>query len=167
MTFLQEVYDENKKLDKLFDADYDNNSDKTMKDNILELLVEIGEFCNETRCFKYWSNKKVNKELALEEFADCILMLLCFYNTKDISLDDNFKQFDSDIIDSFMKLYQVSSMLTTTLDADILKDTLSYLIHISELLNYTKEEIKDACLKKIKKNYSRFDSQEFGKLNNN
>lgn len=39
----------------------------------LSLLVEVGELANETRCFKYWSNKGPSpKELILEEFADCM-----------------------------------------------------------------------------------------------
>lgn len=164
MKFLQEVYDENKKLDDMFDVDYDNYSDDTIRKNILELVVEIGEFCNETRCFKYWSNKKVNKELALEELADCILMVLYFYHVKDMNLDGNYTEFNDNLIDSFLKVFNIASALTLDINMQKLNDSLSYLIHISNLLDYSNDEVKEACLNKIRKNFSRFETQEFGKL---
>ena len=36
------------------------------KKNCIALLVELGEFINETKCFKYWSIKKPDKEKVLE-----------------------------------------------------------------------------------------------------
>src|SRR5690625_2367570 len=44
---------------------------------IVALLVEIGEMANETRCFKYWSNKEPSKKkVILEEYVDCMHFLL-------------------------------------------------------------------------------------------
>ena len=74
----QKIYDENKKLDAMFIEKF-NHKDLIRK-NKLELLVEIGEFANETKCFKYWSKKNPQKDLMGEEYADCIIMTLCFFS---------------------------------------------------------------------------------------
>ena len=66
----QIIYNENKKLDKKFFDLYGNDIDYDKK-NKIELLVEIGEMVNESRIFKYWSDKKVNYEALLMEYADC------------------------------------------------------------------------------------------------
>ncbi|MEE0700145.1 MAG: dUTPase [Bacilli bacterium] len=77
MNQFSKVYEENKILDEIFHNLYDNFSKDTIEKNIVELLVEIGELANETRCFKYWSNKgSSEKDIVLDEYADCFLMTL-------------------------------------------------------------------------------------------
>ncbi len=47
------------------------------KKKMLALLVEIGELANETRCFKYWSNKPASeREVILEEYVDGLHFIL-------------------------------------------------------------------------------------------
>ena len=58
-----------------------NNHDLTYQeieeDHFLALIVEIGEFANETKCFKYWKSKKdVEQKLVLEELIDCMHFML-------------------------------------------------------------------------------------------
>ena len=59
---LEEVYQRNIELDEIFFNNYGNDN-LTFKKNCVELLVELGEFINETKCFKYWSTKEPNKDL--------------------------------------------------------------------------------------------------------
>ena len=73
-----DVYEANKELDKMFDNEFKDS--EMIKKNKLELLVEIGELANETRYFKYWSNKEVNLDLVKEEYADRLIMTLYFFN---------------------------------------------------------------------------------------
>lgn len=43
----------------------------------LALMVEIGEFANETRCFKYWSKKDPSEKWkTLEEYVDILHFIL-------------------------------------------------------------------------------------------
>lgn len=52
-----------------------------IQERILALLVEIGEFANETRCFKFWSRKPPSeKKVILFEFVDCMHFLLSVGN---------------------------------------------------------------------------------------
>lgn len=76
-----DIYQRNKKLDTHFEQKYLNKEPYYFEKNCLELTVEIGEFVNETKCFKYWTIKKPNKDDMLEECADVIMMLLyCYYH---------------------------------------------------------------------------------------
>lgn len=48
-----------------------------LEDKYLALLVELGELANETRCFKFWSQKSASKrEKILEEYVDGIHFIL-------------------------------------------------------------------------------------------
>ena len=61
MNEYRRIYENNKRLDIIFFERYKNTPD-FFKKNCIELLVELGEFANETKCFKYWSEKESNKE---------------------------------------------------------------------------------------------------------
>ena len=81
-----ELYERNKKLDDIFYEKYKDKDNMLYEKNCLELIVELGELANESKCFKYWSKKQPNKELVLEEFADCMLMCLYFFNEYNVDL---------------------------------------------------------------------------------
>ena len=63
---LTNIYKTTKHLDEQFAMHYGHDQEIIRK-NRLELLVELGELANETRCFKYWSmNQSGEKEKVLE-----------------------------------------------------------------------------------------------------
>ena len=149
MKFLEEVYIKNKELDKIFIDKYEHIDKDMYKKNKIELLVEIGEFANETKCFKYWTNKKPNNELVLFEYADCIIMTLCLFNYLNLELEDiEFNKID-DACDNFAYLYKLSSEFYFTDNQELLKEILFNLINLGELLNISHEEIVSSTLKKI------------------
>ena len=149
MKFLSEVYKKNNILDDIF-IDKFSSIDKDMfRKNKIELLVEIGELANETKCFKYWTKKEANRDLVLEEYADCIIMTLCLYNYYHMELNDIEYNRINDINDIFAKLYQLASSVYFTDNNEELEEVLFYLINLADLLNITKEEIVEASLKKI------------------
>lgn len=154
------IYEENKKLDEMFDKLYDKHDIKTIEKNIVELLVEIGELANETRCFKYWSNKKPSdKEIILDEYADCFLMTLYFCNMVNISLDEEFIAVnETDMVAQFKEVYKVVSKLDYNLDKKIIKEILSNIANLGKLLNFTNEDIIDGCMTKINRNKQRFET---------
>lgn len=80
MSDFEKIYLNNKRLDDIFMEKYEKTEPQLFEKNCLEFLTELGEFANETKCFKYWSIKKPKKDEMLEEFADCITMILYFFN---------------------------------------------------------------------------------------
>ncbi len=152
-----DIYVKNKKLDDIFFEKF-KNDDKMFEKNCIELLVEIGEFVNESRCFKYWSNKSMIKEETLEELADCIMICLYFYNYLNI---DKVKiktyDFSSDILVCLNDIFKLSTLLIDNIDEEIVIKIFSYLIYIGSLVNLEEKEIYEACLKKIEKQEKRLE----------
>lgn len=70
--------------------------------------MEFGELANETRCFKYWSIKPMSdKEVILEEYIDCLFMILCFCNMTNVSMDEAFPTATQEnIVGTFLTLYK-------------------------------------------------------------
>ena len=150
------VYDENKKLDSLFIQLYDNSEDIILK-NKLELLVELGELANETKCFKYWSKKMPNKDLVLEEYADTLLMVFYFFRELDIDLMDVFPNpIKEDINNKFITLYKLMSIFREEYTKDIIKEIFINLLDLGNLLKLTDNEIIYSCLNKIEIDKQRF-----------
>lgn len=153
-----ELYEENKRLEKLFNESYPPN-EEIFRKNILGLLVEIGELANETRCFKYWSVKPMSdKHIVLDELADCIILIFVFLADLNISLDEEFNEPENyDLIDEFIYLYGLCSNIKENNNKEYIKNIFVNFIYLGRLLNYTDEDIIDACMKKINKNKERIE----------
>lgn len=150
-----EVYETNKELDELFDNSF---IDPNMyKKNQLELIVEIGELANETRFFKYWSHKPINNDLVKEEYADCFMMALYFFNKKDISLEEEFIEIDiNDKVEIFARLYKLAIDFYYNNDKDTIKELFSTLVKLGYLIGFNNQDIIDASINKINKNIKLF-----------
>ena len=149
------IYEQNKKLDKMFIKKY--NHDDLVRKNKIELLVEIGELANETKCFKYWSSKKPNMELVELEYADCLIMTFCFFNLLNINLSEDFSYVeDLDIIDSFAKIYSLASSFYYLEDKDTIKLLFVYLLNLGYKLGFTNDDIRRMSEEKIKRDMDRF-----------
>ena len=152
-----DIYYRNKKLDKIFYQKF-KSDDKMFEKNCIELLVEIGEFANESKCFKYWSNKPMKKDETLEELADCIMMSLYFFNYLNI---DNVQikkyNFSNDIIICLNDIFTLSTALINNISEKLVIKIFNYLIYIGKLIGLTEKEINEACLKKINKQEKRLE----------
>ena len=149
MKFLEEVYKKNNILDDIFIEKFSNTDNDMYRKNKLELLVEIGELANETKSFKYWTNKKPNRELVLLEYADCIIMTLCLFNYNNLKLEDIEFNKINDVNEEFAYLYKLGSEFYFSDNINVLKEMLFNLINLADLLNISKEEIIESSLKKI------------------
>ena len=154
-----EIYEKNKKLDEVFIKKYDHA--ELIKKNKLELLVEIGELANETRCFKYWSKKEVNHDLVGFELADCFIMTLCFFNTLNIDLEEKFyNDLDGDVIDMFFNIYSLTIEFIKNNNRDVLKKLFVSLINLGHNLGFKDDEIISYCTRKIDKDLERLNDEK-------
>ncbi len=155
-----EVYEMNKKLDDVFIQKY--NHPEFIKKNKLELLVEIGEFANETRCFKYWSKKEVNHDLVGFELADCFIMTLCFFNSLQIDLQEDFSYEleKNDTVEQFFNLYHLALTFIQTDDREVLKELFIGLINIVHQLGFKTDEMVNYCKEKITKDLMRLTDEK-------
>lgn len=60
-----------KQLDTYIETNQDVSGSDLFDEKVLALFTEIGELANETRCFKFWSNKsKSDADVILAEYVD-------------------------------------------------------------------------------------------------
>lgn len=150
-----DVFESNKELDEMFNTTFPDP--EMIKKNKLELLVEIGELANETRYFKYWSNKPMDLELVKMEYADCIIITLYFFNIMNISLDEEFMEIDKyDNVDIFGRLYKLASDFYYNDDKELIKEIFVTIINLGYMIGFNNEIIINACMTKINKNKSHF-----------
>lgn len=146
---LDNIYKINKELDVIFNERYSNDLYYYEK-NVIALIIEISEFINETKCFKYWSVKSPKKEYVLEELADSITMCLSFITYFKSDLNNILGHIDTDNIFLVInKIYKDASSMMENKDVLLVKSILSNLFYLGELLNLEKDEIYDACYKKM------------------
>ena len=156
-----EYYQRNKQLDKMYEEKYGSIDNDCHKKNCLELIVEICELCNESKCFKYWTIKNPNRELLLEDYADCLSMIFYMFNYYDI---EEFDLVDMELNDDIVLMFnEIIRMCTMLMDEDNVNDELlmkifTYLYHIGKLLGIEDREILDACYMKLGKNIERLNS---------
>lgn len=60
-----------------------------LRDRLLALFTEVGEFANATRCFKYWSKKgPESRERLLDEYVDILHFWLSIGNALGFSSEE-------------------------------------------------------------------------------
>ncbi len=144
----QEIYTNNKQIDNIFIERYGKEKDY-FKKNAIEFLVELGEFTNETKCFKYWTIKKPDKDKVLDEFADCMTMILLFFNLSNLELDAIPMHTPlTNKLDVINLLYEEGSKLITAYDDVLVKEIFSNLLYLISLFDYQEDDIINAISKK-------------------
>lgn len=153
------LYERNRKLDSIFESKYLGTVDKYYEKNALELIIEFGEFINETKCFKYWSIKKPNISDMLEEYADCFLMVLYLYNHFDIN-EVKLVEIDKekDILLEINNIFNLMTGLIKNGSKELSEVIFSHMYYLKDLLEIREEDIIEACYKKILINEERLAS---------
>ena len=144
------LYSDNRYLDEIFINKYKNDN-KLYQKNCVELMVEIGEFVNETKVFKYWTTKSPNKDKMLEEYADVITMILSFYGIYNLEIKETYNKIEeTDILKVIMELYNKSYLFYKENNKDILEEIFNYTLYLGKLLNFNEDEVLNAIENKQK-----------------
>jgi len=124
----------------------------------LALLIELAELANETRCFKFWSEKgSSEKEVLLEEYVDSIHFLLSLgieMNLHDLKIWPS--EHPEETLTLLFLHTQVSInqfLLEPTKES--YEDVWSWYGSIATNLGFTHEEVLSAYVEKNEKNYER------------
>lgn len=168
---IEKLFEAQRILDgKIYEEHPLQEGEDRIEKKILSLLVEIGELANETKCFKYWSNKPpAPKEITLEEFVDGVHFFI------SLAIDFEIKPYDFVVKDdytsetltsSFNELYlwvaELSEKLKHTIAINLKFDLhacFSLFIGIGEkFLGFSWDEIAKAYIDKNKVNHQRQDS---------
>lgn len=154
---LQEMLDIQRQLNNEIKQTQHLTNEETKDRAHLCIMVELMELCNETRCFNYWSKKqRSSDEVILEEFAD----VLCFaltavleFKLEKLTLDDSIQKEDNlKVTDRFLNLTKLYAQLDDK-DPKTYSEFLTKFFELGFSLGYNMEEINNAYLKKVQKNY--------------
>ena len=154
---LTPLYKRQEELDKTIALNHNVSYESTKTSRILALLVEIGELLNETRCFKYWSNKPSSpKEVVIEEYADALHFFLSLGIEINASLGE-IELFPNEgaLNEQFLTLYKLVAHFAEERNAINYATAFIYFLNLGISLGYSFEEIEKAYNCKLKTNYKR------------
>ena len=158
----ENYYQKNKKLDEEFNSKHQENEPESYEKNCIELLVEIGEFINETKCFKYWSIKSPNKEKMLEELADCLNMIFYFYGLLNLDITDfTNTKIEKNRLKQINHIYNLSTNLFNNLNEQDIKNIFVNLIDFAYSLDIQEEELLEKLEEKHQIIYNRLEDTNY------
>lgn len=151
------LYEKQKQLDLEIATKHGVSYDSTRTSRSIALLVEIGEFANETRAFKYWSKKGPSeKDVMLEEYVDALHFYL------SVGIGDNnylstyeFHNSDKPLNEQIYDVY--CSIIDYTKDRTLEKYIYSFNLFLTLgcSLGFKEDEIMEAYYAKLQENHSR------------
>ena len=145
-----ELYKSNQRLDEIFIDKYQSDT-RLFDKNCVELMVEIGEFVNETKIFKYWTTKKADLKKVLEEYADVITITLTFFREFNLNIKESYPEIEGkDILILIMKLYQKAYDFFEKHDKKLIEEVFYYTLYIGKILEFKEKDILDAIENKQK-----------------
>ncbi len=147
-----------RELDNFIKENADIKSEQQYwEDRIIALNVELSEFANEIRFFKFWSKKPASeKEIVIDELVDCLHFAFSLGNTLEndqwlFAMDDMKRPINYIYFDIVKKLNE----LVTNKDINLFRSLLFNISEMAWYLGYSMEDIVDAYNKKNEVNYKR------------
>ena len=151
------LYKRQEELDDEIARNHNINYETTFARRFLALLVEFGELANETRCFKYWSNKKSSpKEVVSDEYSDGLHFLLSL----GIVLNPDKKEYElaknkEDLTEQFVKLYSLANVLYANYNLNNYYNLMQYYLNLALSIDMDSTDIINSYLKKLDVNHNR------------
>jgi dimeric dUTPase (all-alpha-NTP-PPase superfamily) len=151
------LFELQKELDYRILDQHDLRDKPLLQKKVLALQVELGELANETRCFKYWSEKKPSDvDTILEEYVDCLHFILSIGIEKDFTdVNLDVKHVDYPLTDHFLNLYIDVNDFVICSSKDQYLTLFEDFLSLGLSLGFNKEQIQDAYLKKNLTNHER------------
>lgn len=151
------LYRMQKQLDNYIESQHDLTGKDLFEEKQLALLVELGELANETRCFKFWSNKPRNEEsVILEEYVDGIHFILSLGLEKGYEYisarTENSSNSETVQFNQVFAACVSFKQQPTRANYELLFE---YYLQLGELLGFDEKAVQEAYLKKNEINYER------------
>ncbi|WP_123054864.1 dUTP diphosphatase [Clostridium sp. JN-1] len=154
---LQRLFELQQNLDQHIERNHNLEDESLLSKKVLALQVELAELANETRCFKFWSNKQPSdKKVILEEFVDCLHFILTIGIEKgftDVEVQGRNPQYD--IVGQFSNLYIDINDFIVCNSKDHYITLFEDFLTLGNSLKFSKEEIEEAYYKKNCVNHER------------
>lgn len=149
------------KLDNTILKNFNLTEIQTFEKRILAFLIELSEFINKEKDFKYWSKKKViKKNILLEEYADGIHFLISIGNTLKINFNNYLYKYpiknnQITLTQLYLKCFEVYINFIKIKNEKRYFNVLNIFFALAKKMNFTEKELILSYKKKIKINYKR------------
>lgn len=154
---LEKLFTMQKALDQFIQSNKQVVEDVFIKKG-LALLVELSELANETRCFKFWSEKGPSeRSIILEEYVDSIHFILSLGIEKNLHnlTEWPMEEREGDLTALFLSTSNSIHQFLYNPTMETYKDVWIQYGAIAKLLNFSSEELVEAYISKNEKNYER------------
>lgn len=155
----QQLFEMQEKLDTYIMDTHKLTGRDLFEERILALLVELGELANETRCFKFWSNKKANeRDVILEEYVDNIHFLLSLGLTKGYYYSEQ-KVFEeqANLTKQFTATFAACIEFKNNQTEDVYHNMFAAILQLGRSLGFSELDIQTAYYEKNEENFKRQD----------
>ena len=159
---LLKLYEMQKKLDERIRHDHHLENKNLFQEKIVALIVEVSELANETRCFKYWSEKPSSPpEIILEEYVDGLHFIFSIGIELNFIVDklneNTVDKEEADLVSQFLKVFRHIQLFANSKDRNDYEQLLVQFFKLGYILGFTNEEIRLAYLAKNEINHQRQD----------
>ena len=157
---LSSLYAKQAELDARIAENHHVSYATTRERRILALLVEIGEFANATRCFKYWSNKPSEaQDIVLDEYVDGLHFFLSLgIDIKTTKKTYNHTKHADNLTKQILETYRLASIFYKKQDEKSYIKAFQAFLNIPVLLKVRWSTVEKAYYKKLGENYHRQDT---------
>jgi dimeric dUTPase (all-alpha-NTP-PPase superfamily) len=144
-------------LDEAIASRHGGTYESTREKRLLALFVELGEFANETRCFKFWSLKGPSgKGVILDEYADGMHFFLSLgLALKVTGFTHELKTPSKELTEAILQVYEDVGDLSKEFTPAHYFAAFGAYLDLLPLLGYSGEEAIAAYRKKLAVNYQR------------
>ena len=153
----EELYSMQQQLDSYIEKNHQLEDRDLFNERYLALLVELGELANETRCFKFWSNKKRSeKGVILAEFVDGIHFILSLGLAKGYRYHGELLvSEDRSETEQFNQIFTQAALFKQDSSLENYISLFQEYLKLGIILGYSEEDMQQAYFKKNEINYER------------
>ena len=149
MSTLRQLQEKQAELDKfIYESNNITDIASLYDKKIIALDIELSEFMNEIKAFKYWKkNKEIDKGKVIEEACDCLHFILSIANDKNVVLSGGKIQSILEGIDIDFAYMCIKDLLWRIIYSQVKCDSVSLgcvldlLIYIIKQLGFTYEDL--------------------------
>ncbi|ADH98888.1 dUTP diphosphatase [Salisediminibacterium selenitireducens] len=149
-----------KALDESIEKARDLQNEDLLARKCLAFCVELGELANETRCFKFWSDKGASdRETILEEYVDGVHFLLSI--GLELNLDSDKQEVNMKNAEdigrtaAFIQVYQAVTDLQRSYNAQDYQTLFDAYWQLGASLGFKDRDVERAYDEKNEVNYQR------------
>ncbi|MFL0270058.1 dUTP diphosphatase [Candidatus Clostridium radicumherbarum] len=143
---LQKLYDYQNKLDEEIQSKIDTQGKLLLYQKLLALQVKVGELANETKCFHYWTSRKIqSRKRILEKYIEAIYLILSIGVEKGFTETDfEVKEVEYELTENFLNLFVDMNDFMVCSSKDHYITIIEDLLSLSLFLGFTEDDILNA-----------------------